>query len=373
MSENPEAALLLISDLHFGADLLSEAEGSLIDAPRFLGLSPDRIQEFINKRCAAHDLGILKSLPRYLRRVLEDIPYPDGTPRNAFDLCLVLGDLATRPSSATYSFLRQYMTQAVYETGDRDLSHRCAGLNLSSGQLVAIPGNHDKLLKTSLRLYQEAFLKQLGTTLEPRPQSCFVISRQVRGIQFVFFLVEASKYAKEDDRVDASCREHLAGGEITDDLRSEIREKLRRVKEGQKVDCADSVEDSNATKVLLVHYGVDVSQVVGHNVGQLVVPHECTGLDNLVEDLASDFNVVIHGHLHKPRLYTHEGVPVVAVSTTTQRSQDRENGFFILKFFRSGEVRAEHHRWLGTGFLADDRTELNQILYGPRGNAASAS
>jgi len=122
------------------------------------------------------------------------------------------------------------------------------------------------------------------------------------------------------------------------------------------------VEYASATRILLVHYAVDSGRVCGTGgaLNNLLLPHDCKGLDQLVKTLSGDIHLVIHGHLHRPKLYRHADVPIVAASTTTQRGG--ENGFFVLRFFASGEIAAEHHLWRGTGFVLDSRGELNQVL-----------
>lgn len=370
MPESLQAVLLLISDLHFGTDLLDEARGALLSAPSWLKFRENRIQRFLNKRCGAHDISILKSLPRYLKRVLEDLS-EDGTRRDDFDLCLILGDVATIPSADSYHFLRGYLTQAEYQTGDSQLKHVCAGLNLKPSNIVAIPGNHDKLLQTDLRLYQQEFVGRLKVPTEPGPQHCFFSLRRVQTHEFLFIQVEASKYTSQDNKLDLSCRDHLAGGEITPDLDQKIRMGLRELKHGRKVDGISLENFSHATKILLVHYAVDTNLVAGAgHLEHLILPHGCDGLERLVETLSSDIDLVVHGHLHRPMLYRHGGVPVIAIPTTAQRNSEGDNGFFILKLFKSGEIRAEHHRWFGTGFLRDDRAEFNQTLNVPKADAA---
>lgn len=371
LPESPYAVFLLLSDLHFGADLLAEAEGTLFSTPTWLKVRDYRIQRFLGKRCVAHDINIVKSLPRYLKRLLEDLS-EQGPTRDDFDLYLILGDMATRPCADSYHFLRNYLTRTEYETGDSELKHVCAGLNLRTDRLVAIPGNHDKLLLSDLQLYQKEFARRLDLPTAPGPQSCFFSHRRVHDHDFLFIQVEASKYASQDNTLDLSCREHLAGGEITPDLDQEIKTGLQQVKDGAKVDGISRDNFSRAMKILLVHYAVDTNRVAGSNhLEHLILPHACRGLEKLVSDLDSDIDLVIHGHLHKAMLYKHGRVPVIAATTTTQRNPQGENGFFLVKFFRSGEVRAEHHRWLVTGFLRDDRAELSQILSGPKADAAS--
>jgi hypothetical protein len=241
-------------------------------------------------------------------------------------------------------------------------------LSVPVERLVFIPGNHDKLLLKDLAFYQNELLKPLGVPADPEKQSFSMRLRTIRNRKFLFFLIDASRYSSTDDLLDFSCREHLAGGEISPPLRSMMTKKLNRLKKGETVDGVDPIDYLTATRILMVHYAVDGPRVCGSQQGfaDLVLPHECTGLDKLVDELGSHFHLVVHGHLHKAKLYRHGGVPVVAATTTSQLGG--ENGFFLLKFFASGEIAAEHHRWLKTGFLLDSNSELNQTL--GRANAA---
>ncbi len=357
----PEAVFVLLSDLHFGDDLLLEADGPLPSVPWWLRVSDYDVKRYLDRRCKAHDIGIVKNLPRYLKRLLMDLREA-GFKGEDFDFYLLLGDHATRPTGSAYRFLREYLTQKRYETGDADLKHSCAGLSIPPDQLLLIPGNHDKLMLTNLNFYHEEMLRPLGIREEPNAQGCSLRLCSVGQRKFLFLLVDASIYARQDNCFDRSCRDHLASGEITPALREAILEKLNGLKRGDTVDDIRITDYLNVTRILVVHYAVDALRVCGlrQELQNLVLPHECKGLDSLVDELKNELHLVVHGHLHKAKLYRHGGVPVVAATTTTQRGT--ENGFFLLKFFASGEIGAEHHRWLKTGFLLDSNSELNQLF-----------
>ena len=102
--------------------------------------------------------------------------------------------------------------------------------------------------------------------------------------------------------------------------------------------------------------------MTGPKTGGRSIPHDCDGLDGFVKDLKDDIQIVVHGHLHAPKLYRHGGVPVIAVSTTTQ-ADGGENGFYLLKFFASGRARAEHHIWNGRTFCEDPNKGRSRDLF----------
>ena len=135
-----------------------------------------------------------------------------------------------------------------------------------------------------------------------------------------------------------------------------------RLEKGAEVDGIRLKHYKEAYKILVVHYAVDTPRVAGNNqrLRELGMPHECIALDGLVDELRSHLNLVLHGHLHVPKIYVHRGVPVVSATTTTQKNGNQ--GFFVLTFSEAGDVRVAHHKWLQTGFLPDPNPELNQLI-----------
>lgn len=334
---------------------MNEAEAPPLEFPWWVGwpMLRFKLQKYLQHRCAAHNIAIIKHLPRYLKRLLEDM-HGIGYSSETFDLYVLLGDLVTWPNQRAFSFLREYLTSRRYETGDDELRHVCACLDIPPQKLVMIPGNHDKFFQTSLDMYHAQVTRRLGLPQEPKPRECYFQSRKIGGIELLFILVDASVYAERQLKIDRSCRDHFASGYINPSVTSDIFQKLMMLKQGQDVDDARLDRYSDATKILLIHYPVDL-QIAGggaESLKNLVLPHECRGIRELMDKTASELSLVIHGHLHVARLYRQWGVPVVSVDTTCQKGGS--NGFFVLKIFDSGEIIAEHHRWRGTGFLLDD-------------------
>ena len=357
-----DAAFVLLADLHFGAGPLKQAELpplAISGLLRRLGIRGD-LERFFVGRCAAHDLAILKMLPRYLNRLVLQLKAKEDFPGYEFDLTLLLGDLATWPSAETYEFVRDYLSGA----GVRITSNRMLpGLGLKSHQIVSIPGNHDKLLQTDLELYGESFVKPLGLDQQIEPRRSVFVHRRVAGRDFLFMLVDASVYGASRLTVNFRARHHLACGEVTESLATELVDKIQRLRMKQVVDGISLDDFSGTFKILVVHYAVDVETVLQGraNPSLYILPHGCVGLDSVVARLAENLDLVVHGHLHVPSVYNVGGVPIIAVGTVSQKGSPT-HGFFLLKFARSGQVYAEHHIWRGHGFKKDADPALTRTV-----------
>ena len=105
MAHVPNAILVLLSDLHFGDDLLDEGAGKLRGVPWRIRLLSPAIRRYFHSRLTRHDMGILKMLPLYLKRLLEDLRAA-GFERDNFDLYVLLGDLATEPTGSSFQFVQ---------------------------------------------------------------------------------------------------------------------------------------------------------------------------------------------------------------------------------------------------------------------------
>jgi hypothetical protein len=199
----------------------------------------------------------------------------------------------------------------------------------------------------------------LGLAAQPLPHSSYFIRRNIGNLECVFILSEVSVYSSKAVKLDLSARNHLAMGEVPAGLLAEIKSKLARLRQGAQVDEALVQNYAQALKILLVHYAVDDRAVLGvlPSPEEFALPHECKGLGDMVRELSEDLHFVVHGHLHYPKVYNHKGVQVIAATTTTQKKG--YNGFFILKFFASGDVLTEHHRWGANSFSMDDNPDLN--------------
>jgi 3',5'-cyclic AMP phosphodiesterase CpdA len=354
MPDRLRNAVLVLSDLHFGVDLLREAELPPVQLPWWKNVFADDIRRFMQKRCASHNIVILMSLPLYINKLLRQMQ-TEGYEKSEFDQYLLLGDLSTYASGASYNFLRQYLTDSTYWTPGFP---KIPALKIPRKKLIAIPGNHDKMLRTNLDIFNIEFARRLG--IPPiQPKGSYFVARGATDAEFLFILIDASIYASAETTLSLAAREHLARGEVSANLNAEIDNKLDRLRNGEMVDEAMLRNYSRALKVLLVHYAVDDRMVLGllPKADAVALPHDCVGLDELVSRLKPDLQLVIHGHLHWPKVYNYEGVQVISATTTTQKGG--KNGFFVVKFFESGDVVTEHHRWKENSFSLDDNPDLN--------------
>jgi hypothetical protein len=220
-------------------------------------------------------------------------------------------------------------------------------LRLERSTLVAIPGNHDKLIQPDLEIYHTHLSETLELPHQPLPRSCYVISRTARHLEFVFFLVEASIYVEVANTIPFGTLDHFARGTIDPALRDEVRSKVDRLRTDLAVDAARIADFDKALKIVLVHYapicrGATLPEEV---VGFL----RCDGLEALVVEVSADVDLVIHGHLHESGRYAVGHAQVVKVGTATQW-RAAENGFDVLKVWASGRITIDHHVWNGRGF-----------------------
>src|SRR5260370_34966939 len=187
MADTLQAASVVCSDLHFGADLRQEAEVPPLQFPWWRGGLAPSVRRYMEAKCKAHDIGILLCLPFYLKRVLKELQR-EGFRSGKFDLYLLLGDLSTYANGSSYVFLRQYLSQAYYSP--KGLM-KIQALDIPADKLAMIPGNNDKLLRTNLDLYFQQFAGFFGYS-GPPPTRSFFVTKNVSGIEFLFILVDAS-------------------------------------------------------------------------------------------------------------------------------------------------------------------------------------
>jgi hypothetical protein len=360
-----DGAVLILSDMHFGRDILSPPELPFTSVPGVVkAIRADApLLKFFEEKCLGHNLNCVRSLPRYLQYVL-DVARDEGFKGYDFDRYVLLGDQVTIPDKQSYRFVREYLTEPEYKSNATGFEKLIlTGLRIEPSRIIAIPGNHDKLLRKDLAIYDAEFTDQLSLP-KIEKQRCTIVSVPIPNRDILFILVDANRYAAQDGALDLTFRNHLACGYVTEELEADVFDKLdllRRTGSAEGASLRDKFE--KATKILAVHFAVDLKQVLGiPNVEGSVVPHLCEGLDRLVESVHDRFglDLVIHGHLHTPGLYEYDRVPVLAATTTTQ--EGGKNGFHILKFFETGEIRVEFHSWNGVAFARDPTASLTKTL-----------
>jgi 3',5'-cyclic AMP phosphodiesterase CpdA len=356
-----KSMFLILSDLHFGRDLHLGPELPplrITRAARWLGRD-DEIERFIARNCGGHDFACVSMLARQLKLIVHEAGIDEHFERDNFDFCLLLGDQATAPDPQAYKFLRQYLTGARYTSVGID----CAGLGFRPDQLLAIPGNHDKLFRTNLDIYQQEFVRRLELP-EVESGRSMVVIRRFGETEIVFLMIDPSIYATEELTIDRNCRSHLASGAVTPGLAREVVNKMTNLRDKGEVDGQRlQGEFASALKILLVHYAVDLSRLPrSRQWSETFLPHGCQGLDNLVAALRTgfQFQLAIHGHMHVAWLYNYGGVQIVSSSTASGKGGN--NGFFVLKFFDNNEIRAEHYCWTGNRFTPDPEPPLTKQL-----------
>ena len=335
MSGLVETVFAVLSDFHFGNDLHEAPEVQLLNIPITYKDTTEKITRYFAAQCRGHEISCVKRLPRYLKTLLEELK-DQGYQGKTFDLFVLLGDQSTLANEQSYRFLCEYLSQESYQTTDGYMTYRCSGLEIAPSQLLAIPGNHDKLLRKDLNLYHNEFTHWLNLPERLQPQRSSLSVRRFWGREFVFISIEPSIYCNEDLTLDGDTRKHLARGAVSKLLAEDVRTKLALLKQNRKLSADVRLEGSfsDAMKIMLVHYAVDLNQF-DSGWAALVLPHECEDLGALVTALKEEFqlSLVLHGHLHQPLVYNQGGVQVISATTATRVDKNGKTGFFLLKVF----------------------------------------
>jgi antitoxin (DNA-binding transcriptional repressor) of toxin-antitoxin stability system len=224
-----DGAILLLSDMHFGRDLLDPPELPVISLPKLVEASKfsSYLLRFFEKRCLGHSLDVVLSLPLYLQYLMT-LLQGEGYGRDDFDCYAFLGDQVTIPDPQSYRFLYEYLTEYEYEGRRGGAKLTCPGLRIDPKRVIAIPGNHDKLLRTDLSLYDQGFTDPLNARKVGMQRSQIVI-RRVGSRDVVFILVDANAYASSAASIGSDLRDHLACGRVSDGLLTDLRERLQEL------------------------------------------------------------------------------------------------------------------------------------------------
>lgn len=348
LPETLDAAIALLSDLHFGESYLGETRlpplsyTIVADLLRLGG----KVEQLVRQNCAAHNQAILCQLPQYLRGLVAEYQASEGYTLSDFEQYVLLGDLVTWASPTAFQFLAEYLTQQDLLVKIKTRLERWPGLKASTDKLVPIPGNHDKLLRRDLQLYNDGVSARLQ--IAPWGVNAVTLIDRAIGTQRALFLaVDASVYTKQSLTIDFHATRHLARGEITKSILREVagyKDELVRAR-------------GKAYRILVIHYAVHFGRATKMSADlaalNYVLPHECDGVDELFEELGPDaIDFAIHGHLHIARKYNFQGVPVLSTGSVSQLDAE-PNGFHVLKFMNSGQVYAEYHVWGEGGFDID--------------------
>lgn len=362
MNGAADAALLILSDTHFGDDLLAETQIPPLDYWRWLDtvrVGP-RVHRFFQDNCIAHDLAVVKTLPYYIRYLFTSLR-DQGFSGDDFDLYVFLGDHVTWPSSPAFRFFREYITRDEYVARATYLRQACRGLSVSPNRLILVPGNHDKMLHPDLETYHGLLSARASLPSKPDPRGCHLISKTIRGHEFLFIVVDANVYAPEREKLDGSARGHLARGEISQSLIDTVHERLELLQAIGIIDDAEVGNYSSCIKILLVHFAPDLDRLRSASGGfkERLLPHECSGLARLIKSLNTELDLVIHGHMHVASVYKCESVDVISLGSACQIGG--EPSFALLKFEDScSQISIENHVWYRRGFVLESQQTLTR-------------
>jgi 3',5'-cyclic AMP phosphodiesterase CpdA len=170
MADELRWTALILSDLHFGSHLLREAEIPPLQFPWWKHMLAPAIRRYMETRCKAHDIAIVMQLPLYLKRLLGQLRREEGFKKQEFDFYFFLGDLSTYANGASYSFLRDYISNRTYVASGLT---RISALNIPTDKIVMIPGNHDKMLRRNLDIFGRELATPLGLPNGPEPGHSF--------------------------------------------------------------------------------------------------------------------------------------------------------------------------------------------------------
>jgi Calcineurin-like phosphoesterase superfamily domain len=329
-----KAVIVVLSDMHLGPGYEEEVSVPPVGTQAFVRMMGMKgpVQNFFQKECRAHDAVMLEKVPLYLRHLVRMAQIEEEYEGSQFDLYLLLGDQVTWPSPASFAFCRDFLENDEWRPVGTQRKYFGLGLSKRQivGQLIAIPGNHDKLLAPDLDNYYTNYTDKLGLGRDPGPQSAHLEERKIGDINICFGLLDASAYTKVPDMLAwPECRTHLARGEVTTRLEQQARW------------LALEMRSRKGFKFLVLHYAVAQSASIVLNT---MLPHECDGIERIVPLFKDTVNAVVHGHLHRAELDIVDGVRIVSAGTVCQKN-NKQNGMFLLKMYDTGQLRAEHHVW----------------------------
>lgn len=358
---------VLLSDLHFGLKPLSEGETCYGEIDAITASQDPYFNQIIRALCKAHDFTLLDQLPQCIRGLAYDEGVASYQFRGGsrhyehykFDLFIFLGDLVTYPTQSAFSLVSEFIggRRALRIPFSKELDE-VHGLKLLDSEYLMIPGNHDKLLEPDLAKYYRNLCYPLRYPFQPNASGSFMESRVFQGQEFLFVSIDASIYLKENQSPMLELS-HFAQGNLSSELHEELRRKFISLRQNNRVDKAEIKNWTNTFKILLVHYAVDEKKVLGRfpHPKHYLPPLNCKLLKEFVDCSGGDIDLVLHGHLHKPKLYSQNRIPVVSVPTCTQMGGNQ--GFYVLRVFQDKKVMLQHYRWNKTGFSRDRNPVLS--------------
>jgi predicted phosphodiesterase len=315
------ATILHLSDLHLGAsldDTGSSEYGTVGSA--FKGGSP--IMQ-------SHDSFIVAALRTEVQLAARAM----GSEHDDFDFTVVTGDISTSADGdARFEFARTFLVDRVPGVGGWVF-----GLGLPAERTLCVPGNHDKMLESTLTRYLKGFQ---GLPAKPP----YGVTRTARnGRTVVFYGIDSNAYRKGN----------IAIGEIAPTTLAWLGRELRDI-DPERHDQRDPVRI-----LLLHHHPCDLNRFRRRGLKQRFLDRAVlTRLsrleegDRLLDQCRGRIDVIMHGHEHFPVVFKDErsGCLVVSAGSTSEFHGTGGGNSFHGLAIDEHQIRVRQFDWTGARF-----------------------
>lgn len=322
MRSNQMAAILHLSDLHFGKNLDDAGEPGKASIK---GLIKSKRLEM-----QAHDPIIVTVMPSEIKLAARSL----GVASDSFDFYVITGDVATNGSSdERFDFAHKFLTDKL------PLSNKYStGLGLPPEKLLCVPGNHDVLSQETSERYLRAF-KMLP---EPPPYVSYL--QASNGQPFVFYGIDSNFYGEGNIGVGRISLPTI--GWLADEF--------------SKIDLNADEENARVRVLVLHHHPADLNQFRRSRSIRSVIFDHFTVLENgdeLLDLCRGRIDLIMHGHEHFPIAFRDDRSGCVIVSGGTvsewQSSSIQTNTFHSL-LFRNRHLEVNQFDWIEHRFRKSD-------------------
>lgn len=300
---------------------------------------------------------------------------------SGFDATFLTGDICTNPiDSSSFNLPYEFLTKNIYAAQPK-------GLSLNPDLLFSVPGNHDKMLDLSMDKYENSPFNPPKTIND---KGDYLLSLKL-GMLKPDILIYGLNSNRIDERVPAMGRIDMR--QVTD-MRNCIREISDPTaawsdrgftvrKKGKQVsvetDYAKFDQSFDLTfKILVMHHHPNRKIYKQFLLSEKNVAKKfglATRLMDMIYDEAHNefiklieenpFDLILHGHLHKPAIYRLGHSLVVAAGSTCEKStRNSGNSFNIIKLSHWMQPEVEI-----TTFVYDKNDKVRQFVpYGWKSN-----